>query len=85
VLVTDVYAAGEQAIEGAGGRELAEAIGAHGHHAVRYVSDREELVQTLCRQAQPGDVVIALGAGNINRILAEIEQVLQVECKESNR
>ena len=85
VLVTDVYAAGERAIEGASGKELAEAIGAHGHHSVRYVSDRDELVQTLCRQAQPGDVVIALGAGNINKILPEIEQVLPVERKESNR
>ncbi len=66
VIVTDVYAAGEQPIEGATGLALAEAIRAHGHHAVRYVADKNTIADVLHDEVQPGDLVIALGAGDIN-------------------
>ncbi len=85
VLLTDVYAAGETPIEGAGGQELAAAIAAHGHHAVRYAPDRRELISTLAQEARPGDVVIALGAGDINRILAEIEKELHARGEDAKR
>jgi len=74
VLVTDVYPAGEAPIPGAEGRPLAEAIRKHGHHAVRYAPDRAALVELLALEARPGDVVIALGAGNINSILPDLEK-----------
>jgi UDP-N-acetylmuramate--alanine ligase len=73
VFVTDVYAAGEAPIEGATGEALAEAIARQGHRAARYVKDRRELEQLLAEQAEPGDVVIALGAGDINRVLGPLE------------
>jgi UDP-N-acetylmuramate--alanine ligase len=85
VLLTDVYAAGESPIEGAGGRELAEAIAAHGHHAVRYVAERQELVRALAEEARPGDVVIALGAGDINKILADVKLEVQARIPEGDR
>jgi UDP-N-acetylmuramate--alanine ligase len=40
VIVTEVYPAGEQPIPGATGDALAQAIRAHGHHAVSYVPDK---------------------------------------------
>jgi UDP-N-acetylmuramate--alanine ligase len=79
VFVTDVYAAGEAPIEGATGEALAEGIARQGHRAARYVKDRRELEQLLAEQAQPGDVVIALGAGDINRVLGPLEaSILQL-------
>src|SRR5271166_2429625 len=41
LFVTDVYPAGEKPIEGATGEALADAIRAHGHHAVTYVPDKK--------------------------------------------
>jgi UDP-N-acetylmuramate--alanine ligase len=79
VFVTDVYAAGEAPIEGATGEALAEGISRQGHRAARYVKDRRDLEQQIAEQAQPGDVVIALGAGDINRVLGPLEaSILQL-------
>jgi len=66
VLVTEVYPAGEKPIPGATGRELADAIRAHGHHAVRYIPDKNDVADALYNELLPGDIVISLGAGDIN-------------------
>jgi UDP-N-acetylmuramate--alanine ligase len=76
VLVADVYPAGERPIAGASGERLARGIAEHGHHGVRYMPDRAALIQTLAGEARPGDVVISLGAGDINRILPELHELL---------
>jgi UDP-N-acetylmuramate--alanine ligase len=72
LLVTDVYPAGERPIEGATGEALAEAIRAHGHHAVRYVRDKRDVARVLSDVVEPGDIVIALGAGDINASAREL-------------
>jgi UDP-N-acetylmuramate--alanine ligase len=77
LFLLDVYAAGEKPIEGATGKRLAEAIAAHGHHSVEHAPDRVVLADSLAAAAQPGDVVIALGAGDVNRILPEVAQRLR--------
>jgi UDP-N-acetylmuramate--alanine ligase len=74
VFVTDIYAAGERPVPGVTGEALAEAIARGGHRAVEFVSDRDELARRLAEVAAPGDVVIALGAGDINRVLAGVER-----------
>ncbi len=74
LFVTDVYAAGEPPIAGISGERLVEGIRRHGHHAARYAADKNELAAELAREARPGDVVIALGAGDINKILASVER-----------
>jgi UDP-N-acetylmuramate--alanine ligase len=76
VIVTEVYPAGEKPIPGATGRELAEAIKAHGHHAVRYVADKNDVADELHREVQPGDLVIALGAGDINASARKLNATL---------
>jgi UDP-N-acetylmuramate--alanine ligase len=73
LFLLDVYAAGEAPIEGASSDRLAVAIEEHGHHAVSYAPDREKLVEALAAEARPGDCVIALGAGDVNRILRDVE------------
>jgi UDP-N-acetylmuramate--alanine ligase len=78
LVITDVYAAGEKPIDGATGEALAAAIHAHGHHAVRYVQDKKNVKDALLEIVEPGDLVIALGAGDINAsardLLGELER-----------
>lgn len=74
VFVTDIYSAGETPIEGVDSERLAQAIHDHGHRDVKYVSNRAELAILLSEAAKPGDVIISLGAGDINRILPLVER-----------
>jgi UDP-N-acetylmuramate--alanine ligase len=79
LIVTDVYAAGEQPIAGATGEALADAIRAHGHHDVRYIGDKKKVSAALLEQARPGDLVIALGAGDINACARDLVASLEKE------
>jgi UDP-N-acetylmuramate--alanine ligase len=79
VLVTDVYPAGEKPIEGASGEELADAIRAHGHRAVSFVRDKKQVASALADVVEPGDLVIALGAGDINASARELLAMLTKE------
>jgi len=74
VFVTDIYSAGETPIDGVDSERLAQAIHDHGHRDVKYVSNRAELAILLAEAAKPGDVIISLGAGDINRILPLVER-----------
>jgi UDP-N-acetylmuramate--alanine ligase len=76
LVVTEVYAAGEKPIEGATGERLAEAIAAHGHRGVHFEADKARVVDRLEALVQPGDVVIALGAGDINQSVRALHQRL---------
>lgn len=73
VLITDVYPAGEAPIAGADGEHLARATRQHGHHAASYFADRQAIIEHLADRARPGDVVLTLGAGDVNKLLAQIE------------
>ena len=76
-MITDVYAAGEAPIEGATGQALAAAIESHGHRHVEYVASRDELARRLVAESEAGDVVVALGAGDINRVLGPVDELLR--------
>jgi UDP-N-acetylmuramate--alanine ligase len=79
LIVTDVYAAGEKPIPGATGEALVEAIRAHGHHNVRHIADKKQIGAALIDLARPGDLVIALGAGDINASARELLAALEKE------
>jgi UDP-N-acetylmuramate--alanine ligase len=65
VIVADVYAAGEAPIEGADRDALVEGLRLRGHKHVSALSSPEELPALVHSTAQPGDLVVCLGAGNI--------------------
>lgn len=65
VFMTDIYAAGEQAIPGVSGANLAEAIRAAGHPSVTFVERKERLPDEVMPHLKPGDLVLTLGAGDI--------------------
>lgn len=65
LLLTDIYAAGEEPIEAISAQALAEAIAAKGHRQVRYAGDLKAAIDTLAAEARAGDIVLTLGAGNV--------------------
>lgn len=65
LILTDVYAAGEQPIEGATAQHLSEEIRRHGQKDVTCIGNRELIPEHLAGIVKEGDIVITLGAGNI--------------------
>ena len=62
---TDVYAAGEQPIEGATGERLCDAIREHGHRGARYAGKATEATEEVARVLRPGDIFMTMGAGDV--------------------
>jgi UDP-N-acetylmuramate--alanine ligase len=71
VLLTDIYAASEEPIEGVTAQALAEDIERFGHRNVRYIGAVEEGAQAIAAVVQPGDLVLTLGAGSIWKVSDE--------------
>lgn len=67
VIVADIYAAGEDPIDGISRDALIDGLRAHGHRQVIPLTDRDLLAQTVSEVANPGDLVVCLGAGNITQ------------------
>ena len=66
VAIADVYAAGEDPIVGASRDDLIAGLISHGHRHARGISDEADLARLVKEQAQPGDMVVCLGAGTIS-------------------
>ncbi|MCA3443321.1 MAG: UDP-N-acetylmuramate--L-alanine ligase [Rhodobacter sp.] len=66
VAIAEVYAAGEDPIAGASRDDLVAGLIAHGHRHARAVVDEADLARLVREQAQPGDMVVCLGAGTIS-------------------
>jgi len=77
VIVTDIYPAGEPAIVGITAQKLAQSIREHGHHDVTYVADKRAVPDELEKRVERGDIVIALGAGDINAAVRELAARLE--------
>lgn len=76
VILTDIYAAGEDPIPGVTLEALAEAI-ARGRSAPLHVVQSLDAVPAAVRRvARPGDVVITLGAGSVSGVVPRILQAL---------
>lgn len=65
LILTEIYPAGEQPIEGVTGIKLFEEIERHGHRDVSFVADRIDIPALLHEKTDDGDMVITMGAGNI--------------------
>jgi UDP-N-acetylmuramate--alanine ligase len=72
LVVTEIYPAGEDPIAGVSGRALFDEIRQFGHKNVRFEAEIKQIPALLEKIAAPNDMVIVLGAGNINRIIPEI-------------
>ena len=71
VVLAEVYPAGEQPIEGADSAHLADAVAARGAKRPTVVKV-EDVGAAILAEAQPGDVVLTMGAGSIARVAPQL-------------
>ena len=76
LVLTDVYAAGEDPIPGVSAAPLAEAIRACGHRDVTLVP-RADLARAARERVRPGDLVLTLGAGDVTAVGPELLELLE--------
>ncbi|WP_112321522.1 UDP-N-acetylmuramate--L-alanine ligase [Oceanibium sediminis] len=67
VAITNVYSAGENAIEGADRDALVAGLKAHGHRRPLAIEGEGDLADFVRAEAQPGDLLVCLGAGSISQ------------------
>ena len=76
LLLTEVYAAGEDPIAGADGRALARAIRNRGKVDPVFVQRSQDLPEALAAVLKDGDLLLMLGAGDIGAVAAELPKQL---------
>jgi UDP-N-acetylmuramate--alanine ligase len=67
LLVTDIYAASENPIDGVHAAVLAERVKSHGHKSAQYIGPLQGAAEILRQHVCEGDLVITLGAGTVYR------------------
>ena len=68
VVLTDIYPAGEPPLAGVTVDSVAESVRAAGHCPLHVVPNLADLPGRVASLAQPGDLVITLGAGSIGTV-----------------
>ena len=81
VIISDVYTAGEEPIEGANRDALVEGIRSHGHKHVLALPSEKDLARMISEIAQPNDFVICLGAGSISKWAGSLPKELEASQK----
>ena len=77
LVLTEVFAAGEELIAGADGRALCAAIRARGKVNPIFIEDVEQLGEDLQSILQDGDLVLTMGAGSIGRVASNLKETLE--------
>ncbi|MGH2749094.1 MAG: UDP-N-acetylmuramate--L-alanine ligase [Actinomycetota bacterium] len=73
IVITDVYAAREEPVPGVTGKLIADAVCARlPRRAVAYLPHRADVVSYLEATARGGDLVLTLGAGDVNSVGDEL-------------
>ena len=68
LFVTDIFPAREKPLEGITGRLVSDSALAAGHRDVTYIEDHAELLSAISERVREGDIVITIGAGDINKV-----------------
>ena len=76
-IITGKRIAGEKPIDGITSARLVELAREAGHGDISHVSRREDLARWLDEHAKAGDLVITLGAGNIQLACNEVIELLE--------
>ena len=77
VVICDVFSAGEEKIEGYDSEALVREIKHAGHSDVTYIPNRKDVAAALAPDLQAGDIVITLGAGDIQLSCNELIEILE--------
>ena len=72
LLLAEVYPAGEAPIVAADARSLSRALRVAGKVEPVFVEDIADMAEAIRRSAQPGDVVVTMGAGSIGNVAGQL-------------
>lgn len=81
LLVTEIYPAGEDPIEGVNGELVAQAIKSFGHKKVVFIKELMDIPDYLKEVAQPGDTLLTLGAGDVWKVGEAFLQLMKTSQK----
>ncbi|MEA2062423.1 MAG: UDP-N-acetylmuramate--L-alanine ligase [Gemmatimonadota bacterium] len=76
LVVTGIYGAREKPIEGVTGELVAEAARNSGHRQVIFHTELDSLPRLLAEISEPGDIVVTLGAGDIDQVGEKLLEIL---------
>lgn len=76
VFITDIYAANEKPIKGVSTKNIIELARKNGFKNMRYIK-KEGLVKFLKGFIKKGDLILVLGAGDINQIIPDIKSIIR--------
>jgi UDP-N-acetylmuramate--alanine ligase len=65
LIITDVYPAREEPIQGVTGELIVNAAKQYGHKDAHYLEDKKKVPAALQKIVKPNDIVITMGAGDI--------------------
>jgi UDP-N-acetylmuramate--alanine ligase len=77
LVLTDIYPAREEPIQGVTGELIVNAAKEFGHKRVEYIPDKTKVPAFLMDIKQPGDIIITMGAGDIWRFGEEFIRQLK--------
>ncbi len=77
VYLLDIYSASEPALEGVSSSAMLDKIRSFGHRSAEYVGSVDEGVAAVVKAAQPGDLIITLGAGSVSQAAEKILEKLR--------
>jgi UDP-N-acetylmuramate--alanine ligase len=81
LLVTEIYAAGEDPMPDVSGKSLAAGIEQHGHRHVRFVEDLDEALSVVSAELQEGDLAMTLGAGSVTGLSDRLAEVARERAR----
>ncbi len=85
VIVSDVYTAGEEPIEGIHRDALVAGLRSAGHRHVEVLEKPEALAELVVKVAKPGDLVVCLGAGSVTKWAASLPEELAALQKKQKK
>ena len=77
LVLAKIYAAREEPLAGVTSDLIAQAARRFGHKHVEYCENADKIPVLIAELAQPGDVVMTIGAGDIYRTAPKIVEALQ--------
>ena len=77
LIVTDIYPAGEKPIDGVRAETMVEMARAFGHRRATYIADKEKIPAVVAERAQPDDMVILMGAGDVWKVARKVAELLE--------
>jgi UDP-N-acetylmuramate--alanine ligase len=77
LVLTDIYGAGEDPIDGVTSEVLYQAIKRKGHLEVEFIADKAQVVEQLAGKLNAGDIALTLGAGDIYKVGEALVETLR--------